>query len=340
MEFEFKEWIKEYELTEETESALLEKGFNSYKTLCLLTAEDVRKEFKKLLPAQGLLLQEGIRLLRPVEALVPPSSRHRNQPEPTVEPAETTAEGINPLPEAASKTNLSVQDLLRICGLGENPGEAMTGQQTGNDSLPATDPYCLGSGPFANKYRHIGKHITSLNSKAEEDTTVSIGGVNFQMTGEKKVPLEKVKLPQFMEASMCILRAMIIEEATPTQRVLDYVNYIIQIGRFAQTFSWPSVLSYDAIYRRQQSELGFRWGTSSSTLMQTHLRADIQAAGTKPNQPNVKDPKSGNFICQRWNGRNGCTLTYCTYAHKCRTCFSTEHPQYRHQQAAEQPPKN
>ena len=137
-----------------------------------------------------------------------------------------------------------------------------------------------------------------------------------------------------MEGSLSILRTMVLEESMPLQGVLDHINYLIQVSRFAQTFSWSTVLNYDAIYRKQQSELGFRWGMSSSTLMQTQLRVETIQQTANKSQPQTKDPKTGKTICQRWNGKFGCALQVCHFAHVCHTCFSSEHSQYRHHQEA------
>lgn len=135
-------------------------------------------------------------------------------------------------------------------------------------------------------------------------------------------------------------------------QVLDYTNYMIKVATLAQTFQWRNVLAYDAIYREQQSVLGFRWGQDSSFLMQSQLRNlaldSTYAAPRNPHFPerannagyrgkgsdaDVHDPKSGKIICQRWNGRAGCQLHQCRYSHVCRSCYGS-HPEVQHKQAS------
>jgi hypothetical protein len=194
--------------------------------------------------------------------------------------------------------------------------------------------------------RQVTEYITNVNKK-EEDSTVMIGGVEFSMNKDKRVPHDKVCMQQYMEGSLRILRAMMLEEGMQLPQVLDYVNYLIQVSIFAQTFPWRNVLSYDKLYREEQATLGFRWGKGSSFLMTSQLqKPDFQDNVHKPGvqrkknwSPDTLDPKSGKAICQRWNGTNGCQLQWCNYAHVCRTCFAN-HPEVQHKQSNAPQPKN
>ena len=329
--FEYKAWCQEYELAEETVQCLMDKGFNSYRSLSLLSIEDIKKDFKKLLPAQLLLLQQAVGILHgpaatPIGLIADHATSASELPATAAIPSSSS--------NITAAPSMSIEDILQLCGLAKSKEDDAAICTNPLSSLAATDPYGFGSGPHGNRHRDIGKFVTNVAGKADEDSVVSIGGVQFTMTGDKKVPLEKIKIQQYMEGSLSILRAMVIEESMPLQGVLDHINYLIQVSRFAQTFSWSTVLNYDAIYRKQQSELGFRWGMSSSTLMQTQLRVDNMQQTTNKPQQQTKDPKTGKTICQRWNGKLGCTLQVCHFAHVCRTCFSSEHSQYRHHQEA------
>jgi hypothetical protein len=72
-QFEFAAWCEEYELEAETIKALTDRGFKSYKSVSKLTPDMVKKDFKGLLPAQVLLLQDAVSLLNPASA-APPAS--------------------------------------------------------------------------------------------------------------------------------------------------------------------------------------------------------------------------------------------------------------------------
>ena len=77
-------------------------------------------------------------------------------------------------------------------------------------------------------------------------------------------------------------------------------------------------------------QVGFRWGTSSHTLMQTHLQTNINLPQNAATQTQPREPHSGRIICSRWNSVQGCPLYACKFLHVCRTCFSDDHPHHRH----------
>ena len=133
-----------------------------------------------------------------------------------------------------------------------------------------------------------------------------------------------------MEGSLAILRDMIVHENMALPRDLDHVNYLIQIARFSQTSPWQSVCRYDAIYRREQSNLGFHWGTCSPAMMQTQLHGLRDRPQPTSSKQQPRDPNTGRIICQRWNGVHGCHLLVCRFAHVCKTCYSSGHPHCQH----------
>ena len=122
---------------------------------------------------------------------------------------------------------------------------------------------------------------------------------------------------------------MIVEDGMDTQQILGHTSYLTKIAAFAQDFDLQSVLQYDSIYRRLQSQQGFPWGADSAYLMQKHLKPIAQpvpkTAGQRGNKKAPVEPTSGKEVCFKWNSMNGCNLHACKFAHVCRICFTTEH---------------
>ena len=346
--WEFEQWCTANELNEDTKSAMTEQGFNSYKTLCLLDDTKIKSYFKKLQPAQMLLLCNGVSMLQIKDK---PSSRSRREADDKEDPMEQTTQAApqaqtapqaqgDPSKVLEAGGSLSAATLLDL--LKDHP------TLSGARNLPAAqpqgetflDPFQFGKGLFTWKLRAVPDYVSSL-TRGEQPTTVTIGGVEFSSNMNRKVPHEKLTMAQFMEGALRITRDFVLEEGASLDQVMDYLNYLIQVAVFAQSFPWANVLNYDKIYRKEQANLGFRWGTASPFLMTSHLqKPTTQVDGSnkrKPPSQTKTDPKSGKTICFKYNGLNGCQLKHCNFAHVCRTCFE-DHPEVQHK--SDKSPKN
>ena len=187
---------------------------------------------------------------------------------------------------------------------------------------------------------------------------MSIGGVEFAVSRGKKLHMDKVRVPHYMEGALRMLREMVVDEQLPSDQIVHHLNYLIQIACFAQTKGWRKVLNYDTIYRREQHQHGFAWGSGSSFLMTSQLaQAEPQpppvvqtpptpsAATTTAEKPRWKQviyPATGKPVCGKHNSREGCHLPSCGFEHVCKQCFSTEHTRQMHFSAEDtsEQPKN
>ena len=322
--FEFKAWLQEYELDEVTETALLDKGFNSYKSLRCLPLQDIPRLFKGVKAAQMYLLEEAVSLLHPDKATE--NTVIHTAPEPVTEkttPADTT-------------NAMTVDDVMKLWQqtIGAQPARTATTEQ--GKVAPTFDPYDLGCGQQGNKYRDIRQYVTTVGNTSDEDT-VQIGGMNFKLAMDKKIQLEKMRMPQYMEASMKILSEMIVEDGISASQILAHISYLTKVAAFAQDFNLQSVLEYDTVYTKLQSKQGFACDFDSAYLMQKHLKP-YSPSSTKPTDAKKAtqaptDPKSGKPVCFKWNGRYGCDLYACNFAHVCKSCFKEDHNEANHQQA-------
>lgn len=333
-DFEFPKWCEEFELTEDTKAALLEQGYNSYKSLRHLDEAKVKNQFgKKLKPAQVSLVVEGVSILHPPEK---PASQARKDPPPAgQDPPEIQVEEddvLSKLKKGDSLTGAQVLDLLRqntsIGSTFDTAAGQMTDQAAGNTTF--LDPFQFGKGRFSSKLRAVPDYVSSL-ARGDNPTTISLGNMDFVSTSQKKVPHEKLTMAQYMEGAIRMTRDLITEDSANLEQITDYLSYVVQVALFGQSFTWSSVLSYDKVYRREQAAMGFKWGTPSPLLMTSHLLKPTNEGVIKKKAQvtQTKDPKSGKMVCLRYNGHQGCSLRSCNFAHVCRACFE-EHPEVSH----------
>ena len=192
-------------------------------------------------------------------------------------------------------------------------------------------------GNVTKKARDIRDYVTSQVKDSDHDTTsgtIQMGSVEFAMK-TNRIPLEKITIAQYMEASLRILRAMVTEDHISFETAMSYVGYLVKIATLAQSFKWQQVLKYDQEYRKVQAELDFAWGADNTFLMQVYLKSHPQddtayatsryiGSAPKPvshqsrgprNIQQKYDPSSRSPICQKYNGRAGCHMVNCAHLH-------------------------
>ena len=75
-------------------------------------------------------------------------------------------------------------------------------------------------------FREIRDYVTTVSKDSGSDDSVMIGGVEFSLAKEKRVPAEKIKMPQYMEGAMRILREMIVEEGMGSNQIVAHISYL------------------------------------------------------------------------------------------------------------------
>jgi hypothetical protein len=343
-EFEFKQWCEEYELEQDTVTLLQSKGFKSYKSLVHLDEDILKKDFKALVPGQLVLLREGVSILRPdtsparaVTTATQPAADGELSTSNSQPTAPSTATPQLPADQQAQPSTAA--DLLAmwssLAGINGTPETSATAQPG-----PA-DPFGFGPGVHKGKKLHkITDYITNMlamDPSYEEDPQVEIGGVKFCVSGGKRIAHDKVRVEHYMEGALRVLRQLIMEEDMNKTGIVNHINYLIQIACYAQSKRWISVMSYDTIYRREQHQHGFTWGSQSPFLISTLVpKYDTNQPHTPSTMKEGKkpqtfvNPKTKNPVCGRWNGRPGCTGVGCNFDHVCKICFSEEHTSTQH----------
>ena len=92
-----------------------------------------------------------------------------------------------------------------------------------------------------------------------------------------------------MEGSLKILCEMKTKDRVNTETILDHIGFLTKMACMGQTFSWPSLMKYDAEYRKTQAYQGFPWGADSPLLMQLLLKQhdhDTLVTHTAPSHRN------------------------------------------------------
>ena len=139
--FNFDEWCAAYELNEDTIRALEERGHRSHLSISVMITDDIKKDFKKLMPAQILLLERAVKDFHAAQTGLRdtrPQQDTQSAAQPTLH-AGATQPLPPPAPAAPPTQCLSVEDVLRRCGLSD-----ISPTDTGNTDL-ATDPYGFGA---------------------------------------------------------------------------------------------------------------------------------------------------------------------------------------------------
>lgn len=180
------------------------------------------------------------------------------------------------------------------------------------------------------KVRDLTTYV-SLNAavaNSGSDGPLALGLVDGRITvAKKKVPLEKMSMPQYFEAALKIHEEMVEVDRIDTTTAQQYLGYVRRISQMAQVFTWQSILLFDREFRKEQAAKQLPWCTESAYLMTLLLRPLTQLA-RKPTQLHKTDA-TGRQICIRWN-RGACVRSTCNYAHVCLDCLSPSHMQRSH----------
>ena len=162
--------------------------------------------------------------------------------------------------------------------------------------------------------------------------------------GPKKPRLESLTVNQWSVANIAIMHKLVQDGTLPLSQVFDYLSYSTYMYRLMSAYELVSVYLFNREYRKLQHTHNFRWGTVVGHLSTQHLRlrppiprqgnANVDRRNNK--HDNVPHSVERNVICRKFNGRWGCDLLGCKYAHVCNVpgC-SQDHSRVNH---GDQPP--
>ena len=340
------EWATQAEIDDVTKQLLVDNGFISMKSIKLLTPHLIQKHFQKSLSlSQALLLNEAITTLNSGRttgrsaSATPPSTTDDSTPAGSSSaPANNNVEQQGA--SSSGKPDLDMASVWQI--LDNTTNNQPTDKQQSSAGKPHVfDPFSFDSvSSDSSKCRDVKDYVTLLHETNKNKQTLNLGGVELSIP-ETKPKLESISPLQYMEASQKILREMVFKDGADLETVMEYTGYVIKIATMGQRFNWQSVLKYDSEYRRYQATNKFKWGADNAFTMMVFLKdsmskdqaSQFQQPQRRPFQNRLRtkyDSASGRIVCEKFNGRNGCSLTACKYAHVCSTCFSATHNEFTH----------
>lgn len=185
--------------------------------------------------------------------------------------------------------------------------------------------YLKPNNPQGKAYKKITDFI-SRNGQVEEEFQIG-DGVSIKMgSSSNKRKLDQISPSQWIAANARI-QAELIGEGMEMCGIHDYLSYTAKIGELATRFTWASVLHYDDEYRRNQSIMGFRWGSDSQHLTTVLLRereinSKPQNRRSQNNQRVNKDAQSNEpQSCGYYNYGKNCPYgDKCIFPHTCAVC--------------------
>ena len=188
------------------------------------------------------------------------------------------------------------------------------------------------------KVLFIHDYVSRMSQDDHERAVCSQGGTQLILRSTRQKPApENVSLAQWISANARIMSKLILDgDLKSSPEILDYLQYTMDFGDYAQVNELPSVMTYDHEYRRKQSTKKRKWGDDDIHLANFYLVRQRDAVRSRPPFNNATHPRpprlldnSGTEICRSFNG-NGCHRSSCVYSHVCTVCKQSGHSRRYH----------
>ena len=120
----------------------------------------------------------------------------------------------------------------------------------------------------------IHDFISRVHYEESERAVCSQGSTQLILRSSRQKPApEAVTLPQWISANARIMAKMISDGVLKSnQDVLDYLEYVMDFGDYAQVNEIESVMLYDHEYRKKQSRKRSKWGSDDIHLANFYLQ--------------------------------------------------------------------
>ena len=272
---DFEQWANASELSADTRQLLVGNGVSSLKACRNLNETIIQKHFSKALSlGQLLLLQAGVAQLQTTDVARPriaDSTKGSNNNVDNVTAAGTGEADVSPtgVPQSSAAVDVDYSKVFELFNSAAQPATPNVGKAETFDPL-----LCLHSKLAAKSSKDIRDYIMfgqQYKPTSGEGHIIKIGDHELSLK-DKKIAVDRITQLQYMEGALKILAEMITDDHASTPVVLQHVNYLTKIACMGQMFAWPSVLRYDAEYRKYQAHMGFAWASDSPFLMQLLLK--------------------------------------------------------------------
>ena len=322
-----------------TLAKLIEEDFDSVAVLREMTDEDL--EALEISRGQRRLLQKWRHSL-----VYPNSAPEKPKSQSVVEQSSSGSAQVS--------SDVTAQSLAKDPDVGqvlESMRDALPGDQLWNDPSSAIAREVRDSWDeqkTAGKALLIPDFVSRISASADdnnEQEVIRSGSSQLVLRSARaRLVPEHVTLAQWISANSRIMAKLITTgQLSSQQQILDYLQYVADVGDYAQTCEQSSVMIYDHEYRKKQAAFNRKWGDDDIHLCTFFLnkkaRSDRRYQGRSNHQmsrSSNKPPRlvdnSGLEICRNFNGY-GCSRQPCYFSHVCSICKDKSHPRSRHEQS-------
>jgi hypothetical protein len=180
----------------------------------------------------------------------------------------------------------------------------------------------------------IHDYVSRVSHVERERAVCTQGGTQLVLRSTRQKPTpESVTLAQWVGANARIMAKMIGDGTLKSnQEILDYLDYTMDFGDYAQVNELDSVMLYDHEYRTKQNRKGRKWGEDDIHLANFYLqrkREQYRPRNVTNNRPPRLLDSAGTEICRNYNG-NGCYRSQCVFSHVCSICKQNGHARRSH----------
>ena len=129
-------------------------------------------------------------------------------------------------------------------------------------------------------------------------------------------PYLGIYLEEWGAANMRLLNHLLASDNLRRDEIEFYLAYSTKIFDFAEIYDWNSVLNFDYLYREQQAEHRFKWGTFSPH-MELQILVPKRARQTGTTGTPYNSANSTKEECKIFKAKGNCPFgAACKYQHK------------------------
>lgn len=305
--FNFEEWTLERLFTKDTIQKLTKEDCTTFEAITSLSEADIVD--LKLTIGQKNALTQGVRnLRRSVGQTVDDKDKHVDTK------TLSQDDDLNNLLKSLGDSHL--KDIFSAATKQDEQGERSSSSLTKALLIPD----------------YLSKHIYS----DQKEKILSVKGDTelFLRTQKTKKKPEEVSLPEWIAANARILRKLINDEKIDKRGILDYLDYTIQVGDYAQLYTTSSLMMLDDAHRRRVADEGEDWTRVSEHQFRFLLRSKTNSGSV--NGANARQRKDLCIDFLRGNCRFG---SRCKYSHQ-KQENQTQAPRFRNTQNQQETGEN
>jgi len=329
----FEDAAKDFGLKDATIKILLENDIDSTTVLAAISSADI--ESLRLSLGQSRLLGAWLKKLNTKRG-----ASSKPQDKSAIEQSEQasliTTDTLAQNPSLAADVQRYMEDGNKLTDLlGDMKGDNTTGQP--------------GASTIGKKPLLIPDFIVNTRNSCEDEEEIEVvsgGKTSLYAKATKSLTKprpEDVTMAQWIGANSRIQSELTRRgDIASRSAQLKYQRYTSQIGDWAQSYTWTSMMLFDNAFRKKQANEGLQWddmnniwGLAFLYLEKRPFKQSTSQRKPNPSLSNSVGPRmrdsNGQQICLKYNSTAGCTFAACKYSHCClQPGCQGRHPQHQH----------